>query len=61
MRGFKIYISVAGLKIFIFILKFLNLPRLNLPETLIIFLNIKNPITIRKKLKIKKNLIKIPK
>ena len=49
MRGFKIYISAAGLKNFIFILKSLNLSRLNIPETSIIFLNIKNPIAIRKK------------
>ena len=41
MRGFKIYISVAGLKNFIFILKFLNFSSLNMPETPIIFLNIK--------------------
>ena len=49
MRGFKIRISAAGLKNFILILKFLNLSRLNISETPIIFLNIKNPITIRKK------------
>ena len=49
MRGFEIYISAAGLKIFIFILKPLNFPRLSIPETPIIFLNIKNPIAIRKK------------
>ena len=49
MRGFEIYISAAGLKIFILVLKPLNLSRLNIPETPIIFLNIKNPITIRKK------------
>ena len=49
MRGFKIYISAAGLKDFIFILKFLNFFNLNIPETPIIFLNIKNPIAIRKK------------
>ena len=49
MRGFEIYISAAGLKNFILALKFLNLSRLNMPETPIIFLNIKNPIAIRKK------------
>ena len=49
MRGFKIYIPAAGLKNFIFALKPLNLSRLSMPETLIIFLNIKNPIAIRKK------------
>ena len=49
MRGFEAHISAADLKIFIFILKPLNLPRLNIPETPMIFLNIKNPIAIRKK------------
>ena len=49
MRGFKARISAAGLKNFIFILKPLNFPRLNIPETPIIFLNIKNLIIIRKK------------
>ena len=49
MRGFEIHIPAAGLKIFIFILKFLNFFLLSLPETLIIFLNIKNPVAIRKK------------
>ena len=49
MRGFKIYIPAADLKNFILVLKSLNLPRLNIPETPIIFLNIKNPIAIRKK------------
>ena len=49
MRGFKIYISAADLKNFILILKPLNFLRLNIPEMPIIFLNIKNPIAIRKK------------
>ena len=49
MRGFEIYILVIGLKNFIFALKPLNLFRLNISETPIIFLNIKNPIAIRKK------------
>ena len=54
MRGFKIRISAAGLKIFIFVLKFLNLPRLNIFKMPIIFLNIKNPIAIKKNRKFKK-------
>ena len=49
MRDFKAYIPAAGLKNFIFILKSLNLSRLNIPETPIIFLNIRNPIATRKK------------
>ena len=49
MRGFEARISAAGLRNFIFILKPLNLPRLNIPETPMIFLNIRNPIAIRKK------------
>ena len=49
MRGFEIYIPAAGLRNFTFILKPLNLPRLNIPETPIIFLNIRNPIATRKK------------
>ena len=49
MRGFKTRILAAGLKNFTLALKPLNLPRLNIPEILIIFLNIKNPIAIRKK------------
>ena len=49
MRGFEACILAAGLKNFIFILRPLNLPRLNMPEMPIIFLNIKNPIAIRKK------------
>ena len=49
MRGFEAYISAADSKNFIFILKPLNFPRLNIPETPIIFLNIKNPIAIKKK------------
>ena len=57
MRGFKIYIPAAGLRNFIFILRSLNLFRLNIPETPMIFLNIKNPITIKKNKKFKKNLI----
>ena len=55
VRGFKIYIPAAGLRNFIFILKPLNLPRLNIPETPIIFLNIKNPIAIKKNRKFKKS------
>ena len=49
MRDFKIYIPAAGLRNFIFILRSLNFPRLNISETPIIFLNIKNSIAIRKK------------
>ena len=49
MRGFEIYIPAAGLRNFTLILKFLNLLRLNISETPIIFLNIKNPIAIKKK------------
>ena len=49
MRGFKIRISATGLKNFTLALKSLNFSRLNIPETPIIFLNIKNPIAIRKK------------
>ena len=49
MRGFKIHIPAADLKNFTLALKSLNLPQLNMPETPIIFLNIKNPIAIRKK------------
>ena len=49
VRGFKARIPAAGLKNFILVLKPLNLPRLNIPETPMIFLNIKNSIAIRKK------------
>ena len=52
MRDFKTRIPAAGLKNFTLALKLLNLPRLNIPETPIIFLNIKNPIATRKKQKI---------
>ena len=54
MRGFKTRILTAGLKNFIFILKSLNFSRLSMPETPIIFLNIKNPIAIKKNRKFKK-------
>ena len=49
MRGFEARIPAAGLKNFILVLRFLNLPRLNIPETPMTFLNIKNPIATRKK------------
>ena len=52
MRGFEAHIPAAGSKNFIFVLKSLNFPRLNIPETPIIFLNIRNPIATRKKQKI---------
>ena len=49
MRGFKARIPAAGLRNFTLILRPLNLPRLSISETPIIFLNIRNPIAIRKK------------
>ena len=50
VRGFEVYILAAGLRNFTLVLRSLNLLRLNIPETPIIFLNIKNPIAIRKKI-----------
>ena len=61
VRGFEARIPAAGLRNFILALKPLNLFRLSIPETPIIFLNIRNPIATRKKQKIWKNLIRAPK
>ena len=52
MRGFETRISAAGSRNFTLALRPLNLSRLNIPETPMIFLNIKNPIATRKKQKI---------
>ena len=52
MRGFEARIPAADSRNFIFILRPLNLSRLSIPETPIIFLNIRNPIATRKKQKI---------
>ena len=49
VRGFKTRIPAADLKNFTLVLRPLNLSRLNIPETPITFLNIKNPIATRKK------------
>ena len=49
VRGFEARTPAAGLRNFTLALRPLNLSRLNIPETPIIFLNIKNPIAARKK------------